>query len=95
MALEQLKLKNEENNNKAQVELDEECYVNTLKNNKKAIEFYGFDKIWSKFGDLKNIKEISLYDSKISNLGVKGQLGNIFGNLRTLSIDMNLLISWD
>jgi len=44
--------------------------VNTLKNNKKTIEFYGFDRIWSKLGDLNNIKEISLYDYKISDLGV-------------------------
>jgi hypothetical protein len=42
------------------VELDEEAYVETLKKHKKKVEFYGFDAIWTKIGNLKNIQEVSL-----------------------------------
>ena len=64
------KYKNEQAQGKTvSVEMDDEAYVHTLKKHKKKVEFYGFDAIWAKLGNLKNIQEVSLSGRLVNGLG--------------------------
>ncbi len=56
------------------VEMDDEAYVETFKKHKKKVEFYGFDAIWTKLGNLKNIREVSLSSRGINSFCEKGIL---------------------
>ena len=48
--------------------MDDDAYFETFKKYKKKVEFYGFDKIWTKISNLKTIREISLFNEKISDM---------------------------
>ena len=77
------------------VEFDEEAYFETVKKFKKKVEFIGFDKIWAKINDLKNIRELSLPRCKISDIGPDGSLKALLPSLKVLSIESNLLYDWN
>ena len=77
------------------VEYDEEAYFETKKRYKKKVEFWGFDKIWQKLSDLEHLKELSLSNLNISDLGPAGSLGAVLPNLRSLSLEGNLLFDWN
>ena len=78
-----------------QIEYDEEAYFETVRKFKKKVEFLGFDKIWKKINDLKHIKELSLPDCKISDIGPDGSLQQLLPNVSTLSLEANLLFDWN
>lgn len=77
------------------VEYNEEGYVKTFGDRVKRIEFVGFDQIWERLYNLNRIIDISLSEQKISNFGNLGQLGGICPNIKNLSLEKNLLCSWD
>lgn len=77
------------------VEYDEEAYFETVRKFKKKVEFLGFDKIWKKINDLKNLQELSLPDCKISDIGPDGSLQQLLPNVKTLSLEANLLYDWN
>eukprot|EP01017_Pseudomicrothorax_dubius_P034448 TRINITY_DN4721_c0_g1_i3.p1 TRINITY_DN4721_c0_g1~~TRINITY_DN4721_c0_g1_i3.p1 ORF type:complete len:527 (-),score=134.16 TRINITY_DN4721_c0_g1_i3:62-1642(-) len=80
---------------KIEVEYDEEAYVETLKKLKKKIEFVGFNKIWRKITNLREIKEVSLPGLAVSDIGAADALGNILPNVQILSLESNLLYDWN
>lgn len=59
-------------NAKILIETDENAYFETGLRKKKMVEFYGFDKIWEKINNMKELKEISLSQLGISNIGEEG-----------------------
>lgn len=77
------------------VEYDEQAYFETVKKYKKKVEFWGFDKIWQKLNDLEHLKDLSLSNLNISDLGPAGSLGAVLPNLRSLSLEGNLLFDWN
>lgn len=58
------------------------------------VEFYGFDVIWQKINNMRELKEISLLGLKISSIGEEGYFRRILPNLRVLSLEGNMLFSW-
>lgn len=76
------------------IETDEEAYFETLRGEKKIVQFYGFEKIWQKLNNMKELGEISLYCVNISDLGDQGYLNRLLPNLQILSLEKNLLFSW-
>lgn len=83
------------NKEKPTVEYDEEAYFETSKKFKKKVEFIGFDRIWKKINDLQNIKELSLPQCNISDIGPDGSLRALVPKLTNLSIESNLLYDWN
>lgn len=80
----------------AKIEYDSEAYMETLKKNKRImVEFVGFDEIWSKINNLEKLQSISLCECRICDLGPKGHLGNVLSNLRILSLEDNLISTWN
>lgn len=77
------------------IEVDEEIYAQTVKKFKKKIEFLGFNKIWKKINDLKNIHELSLFSAHISDVGPEDALSKIVPRLENLSLEDNLLYDWN
>jgi len=77
------------------VELDQDLYFETSKKLKKMVQFYGFDKIWNSLNNMGNIKELSLPDLAISDLGGRGHFRQLLPQLQVLSIEENLLFHWD
>lgn len=77
------------------VEFDTEAYFETVRKFKKKVEFLGFDKIWKKINDLKNLKELSLPDCKISDIGPDGSLQKLLPSVKNLSLEANLLYDWN
>jgi len=77
------------------VELDQDLYFETSKKLKKMVQFYGFDKIWNSLNNMGNIKELSLPDLAISDLGGRGHFRQLLPQLQVLSIEKNLLFHWD
>jgi hypothetical protein len=77
------------------VEYDDEAYFETAKKFKKRVEFLGFDRIWKKINDLKNLQELSLPDCNISDLGPEGALSKLLPSLKNLSLEGNLLFDWN
>ncbi|KAL4483876.1 hypothetical protein ABPG72_006251 [Tetrahymena utriculariae] len=78
-----------------QVEMDEEAYFETFKKHKKMVQFYGFDKIWNRLNNITELTEISLQEVCISDLGHSNYLRRLLPNLKTLSLEKNLLFDWD
>lgn len=76
------------------IEYDEEAYFETIRKHKKKVEFIGFDRIWKKINNLKEIQEISLQDLQISTIGLPNTLRSILPNLRILSLEKNLLFDF-
>lgn len=76
------------------VETDENAYFETGLKQKKMVEFYGFDKIWEKLNNMKELKEISLSGLGISNIGEPGFFSTVLPNLQVLSMEANLLFDW-
>jgi len=58
------------------------------------VEFYGFNKIWEKLNNMKELKEMSLCGVQISEIGEKGYFSRLLPNLKTLSFESNLLYDW-
>jgi len=77
------------------VEYDEEAYFETVRKFKKKVEFLGFDKIWKKINDLQHLKELSLPNCNISDIGPDGSLQQLLPNLQILSLEDNLLYDWN
>ena len=77
------------------VEYDQEAYFETVRKFKKKVEFLGFDKIWKKINDLKNIHELSLPGCKISDIGPDGSLQQLLPSVRNLSLEANLIYDWN
>jgi hypothetical protein len=77
------------------VEYDEEAYVKTFGDRIKKIEFVGFDKIWERLHNLIKISDLDISNKKVAHLSKTGKLSSICPNLRHLSIEDNLLCSWD
>lgn len=77
------------------VEYDEEAYFETTKKHKKKVEFVGFDKIWKKINNLHEIQELSLPSLHVSDIGPSGFLRRLTPNLKVLSLEKNLIYSWD
>jgi hypothetical protein len=96
MEIEGASKENEVQNSKGEsIEFDEEAYFETAKKFKKKVEFIGFNKVWKKINDLKNIKELSVPDLIISNLGPEDTLKNIIPSVRNLSLERNLIFDWN
>jgi len=77
------------------VEYDDEAYFETVRKFKKRVEFLGFDKIWKKINDLKNLQELSLPECNISDLGPDGALEKLLPSMKNLSLEANLLYDWN
>jgi hypothetical protein len=77
------------------VEYDEEAYIKTYGDRIKRIEFVGFDKVWERLHNLNKVLSLGLNDHRVSHLGPLGQMGQICANLDNLSLEHNLLCSWD
>ena len=77
------------------VEYDKDGYVPSSRKTMRRVEFIGFDRIWSKINNLKEILELSLQAQKISDLGPPGLLGALVPNLRLLSLENNLIFDWN
>jgi len=77
------------------VEYDENAYFETFRKEKKMVQFYGFDVIWEKLNNMRELKEISLKGLKISNIGEEGYFRRILPNLRVLSLEGNMLYDWN
>jgi len=78
-----------------EIQYDEEAYFETSKKFKKKVEFIGFDRIWKKLHDLKNIRELSLSNCNISDIGPDGSLRSLVPKLTNLSLESNLLYDWN
>lgn len=78
-----------------QVEYDEDAYFETVRKFKKKVEFLGFDKIWKKINDLKNLEELSLPECLISDLGPDGALEKLLPKMKNLSLEGNLIYDWN
>ena len=77
------------------VEYDQEAYFETVRKFKKKVEFLGFDRIWKKINDLKNILELSLPGCKISDIGPDGSLQKLLPSVKNLSLEANLIYDWN
>lgn len=44
---------------------------------------------------METLREISLVRTSISNVGIPGYFSNLLPNLRTLSLEANLLFDWN
>ena len=75
-------------------EYDDMALIKTSKSYKR-IEFMGFEKIWSIITNVKKMRDLSLSGFAVSSMGVKGSFGTLFTNLKSLSLENNLLYSWD
>ena len=76
------------------IEYDEDAYFETVRKHKKKVEFYGFDLIWKKLNNLKEIKELSLQDMQISHIGEPGLLSSLLPNLKNLALEKNLFFDY-
>lgn len=83
-----------EGESKVQVEYDEEGFVETLKKNKKMIEFLGFEKIWKIITNLSNMRELSLARMDICDVCQEGVISKLLPSLSNLSLEDNLLFDW-
>ena len=77
------------------VDFHEDAYIKTFGDRIKRIEFHGFDKVWERLHNLNRVQSLGLNNHKVSNLGPLGQFNQICGNLDSLSLEHNLLCSWD
>lgn len=75
--------------------MDEEAYFETFKKQKKMVQFYGFDKIWERLYNITELTEISLKEVCISDLGHENYLRKLIPNMKTLSLEKNLIFDWD
>lgn len=76
------------------VEFDEEAIVHTSKHFKR-IEFLGFDKVWAHIRHVKQLQAISLCDARVNSFGRSGFLTSLFPRLVELSLERNLLNTWE
>lgn len=76
------------------IEFDENALIRTSKRFKK-IEFLGFNRIWNSIKDLKRMSLLSLSDQGISGFGAKGEIRSLFPVLKELSLERNLIGSWN
>lgn len=74
-------------------EFDNEAIIKTSISYKK-IEFLGFNNVWNIVQNVSKIKNLSLEYFKIYKIGNKGQLKNLFKNLKELSVCSNLFNDW-
>ena len=76
------------------IETDRNIFYNSGKQQKKIVEFYGYDKIYEKINDLKNLRELSLAQLFVSTIGKQGFLHSIMPNLRYLydTYSQNIII---
>ena len=93
--IEEEKKSNDQPRLAATVEYDDEVFFETVRKHKKKVEFVGFDKIWKKINNLKEIKEVSLQELKIGEICSKpGILRHILPNLQILALEKNLLFDY-
>lgn len=59
------------------------------------VEFVGFDEIWTKINNLDKIQSISLPDCRICDLDPKGHLNDLLKSLKILSLEDNLLSTYN
>lgn len=59
------------------------------------VEFVGFDEIWTKINNLDKIQSISLPDCRICDLGPRGHLNDLLKSLKILSLEDNLLSTYN
>ena len=78
----------------ALIEYDEDAYFETIKKHKKKVEFIGFDRIWKKINNLKEIKELSLQELRIATLPPPLVLRHLLPNLKHLALEKNLLFDF-
>ena len=77
-------------------EFDENAYFVTINHKeKKSVEFLGFDKIWNQINNLKELKNMSLPDLLIHDVGILGSIRELLPNLQVLSIERNLIFDWN
>lgn len=76
-------------------EYDKDAYFETVQKVKKKVEFLGFDKIWNQINNLHQLKNMSLPDLRIADLGIPGSINELLPNLLVLSIERNLLYDWN
>lgn len=76
------------------VEYDEDAYFETIRKHKKKVEFVGFDRIWKKINNLKEIQEISLQELHISAISLPNILKTLLPNLKNLALEKNLLFDY-
>lgn len=76
------------------VQYDEDALIKTAKAYKR-IEFLGFERIWKIITNVKKVSYLSLASMKIGSIGKLGDLGTLFKSLRELSLEGNLLGSWN
>lgn len=55
------------------------------------VQFYGFDKIWEKLNNMKDILELSLAELGIASFGYQNYLKRLMPNLKVLSLESNLM----
>lgn len=76
-------------------EFDEDGFIYTYKERTKKIEFLGFDKHWKRINQLDQVQEMSVNDRIIRDFGKIGSLRALGKNMVNLSLESNLLISWE
>ena len=75
-------------------EYDAEAIINTSVNYKR-IEFVGWNQIWKQMRDLQRIENLSLSGQELNSFGKTGEIRALFSSIKQLSIEDNLLHSWD
>lgn len=77
-----------------ETELDENALV---KSNKyyRRIEFLGFSKIWKKIMNVTSLAQLTLFNRGVNSLGEHNEIQKLFPNVTQLSLEINLLNSWE
>lgn len=81
-------------NEEVETELDDNALV---KSNKyyRRIEFLGFSEIWKKIMDVTSLTSLTLFNRGVNSIGSNNEIQVLFPNVSQLSIEINLLESWE
>ena len=74
--------------------MDENALV---KSNKyyRRIEFLGFSKIWKKIMDVSSLSQLTLFNRGVNSVGENNEIKILFPNVTQLSLEINLLNTWE
>ena len=76
-----------------ETELDDNALVKSNKFYRK-IEFMGFSEIWKKIMDVTSLRSLTLFNRAVNSIGDNNEIRVLFPNVDQLSIEINLLETW-
>lgn len=77
-----------------ETELDDNALVKSNRFYRK-IEFMGFSEIWKKIMDVTSLTSLTLFNRGVNSIGSNDEIKALFPNVSQLSIEINLLESWE